>query len=61
MMVYGLVNNVFDTEYETFGTYFDAEPLDGIRVGPTGTVLGNPRTLGPAAPRAFYGGVKLKF
>lgn len=61
MMVYGLVNNVFDTEYETFGTYFDAEPLDGIRVGPTGTVLDNPRTLGPAAPRAFYGGVKLKF
>lgn len=61
MMIYGLVNNVFDTDYETFGTYFDTEALEGVRVGSTSTLLENPRTLGPAAPRAFYGGVRLRF
>jgi outer membrane receptor protein involved in Fe transport len=64
--VYGLVKNLFNKDYATFGTYFDAEGLrnvagDPVGVGRNATVLENPRTITPAAPFAIYGGVKVKF
>jgi iron complex outermembrane recepter protein len=64
--VYGLVKNLFNTDYATFGTYFDTGALrnvagDPVGVGRNGTVLENPRTITPAAPFAVYGGVKVKF
>ena len=64
--VYGLVKNLFNTDYATFGTYFDAGALrtvagDPVGVGRNATVLENPRTITPAAPLAVYGGVKVKF
>jgi iron complex outermembrane receptor protein len=64
--VYGLVKNLFNKDYATFGTYFDTEALrnvagDPVGVGRNATVLENPRTISPAAPLAVYGGVKVKF
>jgi outer membrane receptor protein involved in Fe transport len=64
--VYGLVKNLFNQDYATFGTYFDAGALrnvagDPVGVGRNATVLENPRTITPAAPFAVYGGVKVKF
>jgi outer membrane receptor protein involved in Fe transport len=64
--VYGLVKNLFNTDYSTFGTYFDTGGLrtvagDPVGVGRNATVLENPRTITPAAPLAIYGGVKMKF
>jgi iron complex outermembrane recepter protein len=64
--VYGLVKNLFNTDYATFGTYFDAGALrtvagDPVGVGRNATVLENPRTITPAAPLVVYGGVKVKF
>ena len=52
--VYGLVNNLFDRRYATTGGYFDTTsiPAQGFT---------DPRTLAPAAPRAFYAGVRAKF
>jgi outer membrane receptor protein involved in Fe transport len=64
--IYGLAKNIFNTDYATFGTYFDAEALrnvagDPVGVGRNATVLENPRTITPAAPLIVYGGVKVKF
>jgi outer membrane receptor protein involved in Fe transport len=64
--LYGIVRNLFDRDYATFGTYFDAEALRtvggvAVGVGPNGTVLENPRTITPAAPLAVYGGVRVRF
>ena len=64
--VYGIVKNLFSTNYSTFGTYFDTEALrtvsgDAVGVGPNGTELENPRTVTPAPPLAVYGGLKMKF
>jgi iron complex outermembrane recepter protein len=64
--IYGIVKNLFSTDYATFGTYFDTEGLrtvggKQVGVGPNGTELENPRTVTPAAPLAVYGGVKIRF
>jgi iron complex outermembrane recepter protein len=64
--LYGLVNNLFDTNFATFGTYFPPDTLrtvagNPVGVGPNGTVLENPRTITPSAPVAVYAGVKVKF
>jgi iron complex outermembrane receptor protein len=64
--LYGIVKNLFSTDYATFGTYFDAEGLrtaggTPVGVGPNGTELENPRTITPAPPLAVYGGLKVRF
>jgi iron complex outermembrane recepter protein len=64
--IYGIVKNLFSTDYATFGTYFDTEGLrtaggTEVGVGPNGTVLENPRTVTPAPPIAVYAGVKIRF
>jgi iron complex outermembrane receptor protein len=64
--IYGLVKNLFDARYSTFGTYFDTHALrtaagDPVGVGPNGTVLENPRMITPAAPLAVYGGIRVRF
>ena len=50
--VYALVHNLFDRRFYTFGTYFESAALSGFR---------DPRTVGPGAPLAAYGGVKVRF
>lgn len=54
--VYGLVQNLFDRRFYTFGTYFERGNAATDALG-----LSNPRTLGPGAPLAAYGGVKVRF
>jgi iron complex outermembrane recepter protein len=55
VQIYGLVENLFDKKFATFGTYYDTEPLASARD------LTDPRMVTPAAPLAAYGGVKMKF
>jgi iron complex outermembrane recepter protein len=64
--LYGIVKNLFSTNYATFGTYFDTEALrtvggDEVGVGRNNTDLENPRTITPAPPLAVYAGVKVRF
>jgi len=64
--LYGIVKNLFSTDYATFGTYFDTEALrtvggTPVGAGPNGTDLENPRTVTPAPPLAVYGGLKVRF
>ncbi len=53
--VYGIVENVFDRKYATFGTFYDTGPLADARG------LSDPRTITPAPPLAAYGGLKVRF
>ncbi|ACA86938.1 TonB-dependent receptor [Shewanella woodyi] len=55
--VYARIDNLFDTEYETFGAYGESdEVLDNIYPG-----FDDARFVGPGAPRTYIGGVKVKF
>jgi len=51
VQVYGIINNVFDNEYATYGTYFEADDVG----------LTDPRTITPAQPLYAYAGLKVKF
>jgi len=55
--LFALVENLFDNKYATFGIYGDATatPLPGV-AKPT-----DPRFISVAAPRAVYGGIRMKF
>ena len=53
--VFGTVRNLFDRRYYTMGTFFSTEEAAAI------VNLSDPRTLSPAAPRAFYAGLRGKF
>ncbi len=61
VQVYGLFENLFDKDYATYGTYYNAEDAEGpAKVA--GVNLGdNPRTVTPAIPFAAYGGLKIKY
>jgi outer membrane receptor protein involved in Fe transport len=48
------VENLFDTEYETFGLYGQADEV-------LGPAYDNPRFLSPGSPRAFYAGIRASF
>ena len=52
--VFGLVQNLFDRRYYTFGTFFDTSGVPFLN-------LQDPRTMGPGAPLAAYAGVRAKF
>lgn len=69
IQIYGLVDNVFDTRYGLFGTYFNTEAAnDAAEADPA---LGEEffgedcnscaRTQVPAPPVTAYGGVKVRF
>ena len=57
---FGLINNLFNNHYATYGTFFDTG-TDGQYAGSPVNFVGNPRTVTPAQPIAFYGGVKVTF
>ena len=57
VQLYGLVNNVFDSKYYLFGTYYNSGDLSTI----SGGSYSDNRTVVPGAPLAAYGGVKVKF
>ena len=53
MEAFGLVKNVFNKRYYTFGTFFDTGEVPFLN-------LTDPRTLSPGAPFAAYAGVRFK-
>ena len=57
--VYGLINNVFDHKYATYGTFYDTE-IRNVS-GELSTSLSNPAMITPAQPFSVYGGVKVRF
>ncbi len=59
IQIYGLINNLFDNHYGTFGNYFDTE--EGTEAS-LGTIdFTDARTIVPSMPFAAYGGMKFKF
>jgi len=50
---FALVQNLFDTRYYTFGTFFDTTEVPFLN-------LTDPRTLSPGAPLAVYAGLRVK-
>ncbi len=52
--VFGLVQNVFNEKYETFGVFFDTTQVPSAG-------LSNPRSLSPAPPLGVFVGVRASF
>jgi iron complex outermembrane recepter protein len=52
--VFGLIQNVTNNRYYTFGTFFETSEVPFLG-------LTDPRTLSPSAPLAAYAGVRAKF
>ncbi len=57
--IYGRVNNLFDSRYATYGTFFDTGALPNFANG--GAPFTDARALNPAYPRTFYAGLKATF
>lgn len=51
--VFGLVQNLFDRRYYTFGTYFETDAVPFLGVS-------DPRTVSPGAPLAVYAGIRAR-
>ncbi len=59
VQIYGLVDNLFDKKFGTFGNYFN---LDSGNAAAQGAItFTDPRTVVPGAPQAFYAGMRIKF
>jgi iron complex outermembrane receptor protein len=57
LQLFGLVTNIFNTKYETFGTFSPTDEVPVTQVPePTST-----RGLSPGMPRAFYVGLRMRF
>jgi iron complex outermembrane recepter protein len=50
---FGLIKNLFNTRYYTFGTFFDTSEVPFLG-------LTDPRTVSPGAPFAVYAGLRVK-
>ena len=59
IQLYGLVNNLFNAHYGTFGTFFSTDDANGAALG--SIVFTDPRAITPALPLAAYGGLKIYF
>lgn len=55
LTVFGRVSNLFGRDFATFGVYGEAEETLGEEYE------GEYRFIGPGAPRAFFGGVRVQF
>ena len=59
IQVYGLINNLFNNHFGTFGNYFNT--AEGTEAS-LGTInFTDARTIVPAQPFAAYGGLRIKF
>ena len=62
VQVYGLIDNLFDAHFGTYGTFFDPDEASEASLGEFDfTASGNQRSITPSQPFAAYGGVKVKF
>jgi outer membrane receptor protein involved in Fe transport len=59
VQIYAKAENVFDNHYYTYGTFFDTTGVPNFANG--GNPFTDPRSLTPARPQAFYGGVRVTF
>lgn len=57
--VYGLITNVFDHKYATYGTFYETD-IENVS-GQASTNLTNPNMITPGQPLSVYGGLRLKF
>ena len=54
--IYGVINNLFNRKFATFGTYFEPQAIaNAISNPPT-----DPRTITPAQPLSVYVGLRAK-
>jgi iron complex outermembrane receptor protein len=60
VQIFGLINNLLNNHYATYGTLFD-QTTDARYSGNPVNFVSDPRTITPAQPIAFYGGVKVTF
>jgi len=58
MRIFGLVENVLNARYETFGAFSPVASNTPLIQAPGAT---NTRSLGPAPPIAAFGGVRVTF
>jgi outer membrane receptor protein involved in Fe transport len=59
VQLYLRVNNVFNNQYYTYGTFFDTTQIPNFGNG--GAPFTDPRSLSPAQPRSIYAGLKATF
>ncbi len=57
--LYGLITNVFDHKYATYGAFYDTQ-IQNVSGG-LSTSLTNPDMITPGQPFSVYGGLRLKF
>ena len=64
LQLYGLVYNLFNSQYGLFGNFFDLEGANSASAANPSTgadFFTNARTITPAPPITAYGGVKLRY
>ena len=59
IQIYGLVNNLFNAHYGTFGNFISTGDATNAALG--SIVFTDPRAITPALPLAAYGGLKVHF
>ena len=59
IQIYGLIDNLFDNHFGTYGTFFDTEQGSEASLGEFDFT--DPRSFTPSMPFAAYGGIKVKF
>jgi outer membrane receptor protein involved in Fe transport len=64
VQIYGLIDNVFDSRYGLFGAFYNREAAEnaaGADPSLEDVEFNNPRTIVPAPPITFFGGVKMRY
>ena len=59
VQIFGVVNNLFNNHYATYGTFFNLGTDSQLATATNFTT--DPRTITPAQPLAVYGGIKVTF
>jgi outer membrane receptor protein involved in Fe transport len=59
IQLYGLVDNLFDARFGTYGTFFDMD--EASDVSNPSINFTNPKSITPSMPFAAYGGIKVRF
>ena len=56
LQIYGVIKNLFNRKFATFGTYFDPGSIVNVLPNPPT----DPRTITPAQPLSIYVGMRAK-